>query len=178
MLTRDQAVQRAEELVPVVSIVPAEMARLYELAAMAPEGPAVEVGLYEGRSLLAWAPARAGRGQVYGVDIQPTALLRENVARSGYPIEILEGLSWEAWRQVPDGLGFVFIDADHTIDGFPKDLLPWAVKVKRGGILAVHDYGAGKGHWVVTPYTNWWQHFARWEDLGVTVYVQAYRRPG
>ena len=176
-MKRDEAVRRAEELVPVVSIMPAEMARLYELAAMAPAGPSVEVGLYEGRSLLAWAPARAGRGQVYAVEIAPTELLRGNIARSGYPIELVVGLSWEVWRQVPDGLAFCFIDADHTIDGFPKDLLPWAARIRPGGILAVHDYGAGKGHWVVTPYLDWWQRFARWEDLGVTVYVKALRRP-
>ena len=43
-----------------------------------------------------------------------------------------------------NSLDFVFIDADHSYEGVKKDILAWRPKVKKGGVLAGHDYG-----WVV-----------------------------
>lgn len=37
-------------------------------------------------------------------------------------------------------LDFVFIDADHRYEGVSRDIDAWAPKVKRGGILAGHDF--------------------------------------
>lgn len=39
-----------------------------------------------------------------------------------------------------DSLDFVFIDATHTYDAVKEDITAWLPKVKRGGILAGHDY--------------------------------------
>ena len=47
----------------------------------------------------------------------------------------------EASQQFADGsLDFVYIDADHSYKGCKRDILAWAPKVRRGGILAGHDY--------------------------------------
>lgn len=35
---------------------------------------------------------------------------------------------------------FVFIDADHREESVKKDILAWLPKVKKGGIIAGHDY--------------------------------------
>lgn len=35
---------------------------------------------------------------------------------------------------------FVFIDADHRYEGVKADILGWMPKVKKGGIIAGHDY--------------------------------------
>ncbi len=47
-----------------------------------------------------------------------------------------------------------------------------------GGIIAFHDYGKYRPEWVVTEYVNWWNHFARWPELGLVRRLKAFRRPG
>jgi hypothetical protein len=39
-----------------------------------------------------------------------------------------------------ESLDFVFIDADHSLEGISADLKCWHPKVKHGGILAGHDF--------------------------------------
>ena len=39
-------------------------------------------------------------------------------------------------------IDFVFIDADHSYEACKADILAWAPFVKRGGILAFHDFGS------------------------------------
>ena len=49
--------------------------------------------------------------------------------------------SQEAARLFPDNsLDIVFIDGDHSYEGTKKDILLWAPKVKKGGLLCGHDY--------------------------------------
>ena len=51
--------------------------------------------------------------------------------------------SVSAARIFPDeGVGFVFIDANHQYPGISADIAAWWRKVKQGGILAGHDYTA------------------------------------
>tara|TARA_R110000765_G_scaffold53245_1_gene106906 strand:+ start:54 stop:713 length:660 start_codon:yes stop_codon:yes gene_type:complete len=42
-----------------------------------------------------------------------------------------------------ESLDFVFIDAAHDMRNVLKDICGWLPKVKRGGIIAGHDYGGG-----------------------------------
>lgn len=37
-------------------------------------------------------------------------------------------------------LSFVYIDGDHSYEGCRRDILAWAPKVMRGGVIAGHDY--------------------------------------
>lgn len=39
-----------------------------------------------------------------------------------------------------ESLDFVFIDGDHTFDNVMLDIILWSRKVKKGGIVAGHDY--------------------------------------
>lgn len=39
-------------------------------------------------------------------------------------------------------LDFVFIDGMHTFDGCVTDLIKWCPKVRKGGMVALHDYCA------------------------------------
>ena len=56
-------------------------------------------------------------------------------------IRFVQGYSDEVARQFADeSFELVFIDADHTEEWVSRDLVAWAPKVKRGGILAGHDY--------------------------------------
>ncbi len=56
-------------------------------------------------------------------------------------LKILKKSSHEAALQFEDGyFDFVFIDADHVYERVKEDIDDWLPKVKKGGILAGHDY--------------------------------------
>ena len=42
-----------------------------------------------------------------------------------------------------ESLDAVFIDADHRYESVKADILAWMPKIKKGGILAGHDYMLG-----------------------------------
>ena len=44
-----------------------------------------------------------------------------------------------AWV-APGSLDLVFLDGDHTYDAVKEDIAAWLPKVRRGGVLAGHDY--------------------------------------
>lgn len=49
--------------------------------------------------------------------------------------------SLEAVETFADGsLDFVFIDGDHTFNAAVQDIIKWSSKVRKGGMVAVHDY--------------------------------------
>ena len=51
-----------------------------------------------------------------------------------------------------ESLDFVFLDADHSYEAVQKDIIAWWPKVRPGGFLAGHDYGAKwnfNGRWGV-----------------------------
>lgn len=53
--------------------------------------------------------------------------------------------SHKAADQFEDGsVDFVFIDADHEFENVKKDIYAWLPKVKKGGIIAGHDYVASQ----------------------------------
>lgn len=55
--------------------------------------------------------------------------------------DVRTGLSWEiAARYADKSLDFVFLDADHHYESIRKDIDAWLPKVKRGGIIAGHDF--------------------------------------
>lgn len=47
-------------------------------------------------------------------------------------------------------LDFVYIDGDHRFDYVMPDIIYWTHKVKRGGVIMVHDYVAGHGFGVMS----------------------------
>jgi hypothetical protein len=56
-------------------------------------------------------------------------------------IDIIVDFSVEAAKQFEDGyFDFVYIDADHSYKGVTEDLEAWYPKVRKGGMIAGHDY--------------------------------------
>jgi len=54
---------------------------------------------------------------------------------------VLRGISWDMAKEVTDGtLDMVYIDACHSYECVKKDLEAWTPKVKKGGIVAGHDF--------------------------------------
>lgn len=154
-----------------------QLAWIWCLAQVAPDGIAVECGVAHGGSLATWAAARIGRGPVIAVDTKFRAGVKERLAALKYTIEYLEIPSWEAPARIPGQVAFCFIDADHGETGFPQDIAVWPDKIMPGGILAFHDYGVAKPNVVVKRYTDAWQAKAKWLYLGQIGALIAFRRP-
>lgn len=58
-----------------------------------------------------------------------------------YGAKLIKKPSTEAAKDIPDeSLDFVFIDADHSYKFVKEDISVWTKKVRRGGIVAGHDY--------------------------------------
>lgn len=59
---------------------------------------------------------------------------------------IIRRASMDAVRDFRDGsLDFVYIDGDHSFKHVAEDIYEWTWKVKKGGIVAGHDYKANVG---------------------------------
>jgi predicted O-methyltransferase YrrM len=158
---------------------------LYDLALLAPNGPAVEVGVYQGGSVVTWAVARKGRGDLYAVDdwslknkpARNRHYFVSNMQKYNIEIEIVDGKSWLVADQVPDGLAFCFIDGDHSYYGIPHDVAVWPEKMVPGGIIVFHDYGVPNPFVVVKCIVDAWQAKVKWEHLGTTGSTIAFRKP-
>lgn len=55
-------------------------------------------------------------------------------------VHILRHFSHEAARLVPSDLDLVFIDGNHSYASVTTDLSLWTPKVRKGGVIAGHDY--------------------------------------
>lgn len=59
----------------------------------------------------------------------------------GLKITIIRKPSLEVVDKVKDEiLDFVYIDGDHSFDMAVRDIIHWSKKVRKGGIIAAHDY--------------------------------------
>jgi predicted O-methyltransferase YrrM len=158
---------------------------LYDLAAMAPDGIAVECGVYLGGSLVCWAAAREGRGQIVAVDnwssfnahSEGKQIFLDNLERYGIDARVLEVATCDAPALIDGEVSFCFIDSGHGEDGIPHDIKVWPDKIMPGGILASHDYGVWKPGVVVKREVDAWQAKAQWEYLGIVGALIAFRRP-
>lgn len=70
---------------------------------------------------------------------------RDRIHRHGNRAQIIRKESVAAVADVPDGLDFAFIDAEHDYDSVKSDIAAWWTKC---GLLICHDYG--KPEWGVT----------------------------
>lgn len=71
--------------------------------------------------------------------------VKQLLAPFGSRSQIVRKLSSEAAPMFRDGqLDFVYIDAQHHYEAVKEDIGLWFPKVKKGGILAGHDYLDGK----------------------------------
>tara|TARA_R100001530_G_C4268081_1_gene142344 strand:- start:16 stop:606 length:591 start_codon:yes stop_codon:yes gene_type:complete len=70
-------------------------------------------------------------------------LTMKNIEESGntQPANVLKMTTCEAAQLYEDGyFDLIFIDADHSYEGVKKDIETWYSKVKKGGVVAGHDF--------------------------------------
>jgi tetratricopeptide (TPR) repeat protein len=112
--------------------------------------------LWEGRVLYSVDPWREF-GQTEYIDVsnvpqqQQDALYLQTIRRL-IPFERRSAIwrltSKEAAEILPDdSIDLCYIDADHSYRGVSEDLRLWHPKVKRGGVLAGHDYVPDGNYW-------------------------------
>lgn len=137
-----------------------EPERLYEEAMKAP-GPIVEIGSYGGRSTCYLAAP--GMRRVWAVDPldheverattqghqtpgdDPWDYLVGNLEYVGVRerVTIVRGLSCDVADLVPDQIGLLFVDGDHSYQGVYTDLSLYAPRVVPGGVVMCHDWNFG-----------------------------------
>lgn len=87
-------------------------------------------------------------------------------ALADFNAEMIQKPSVEAAKDFePGSLDFVYIDAAHTFDNVMRDIIEWGGKVRRGGIVAGHDYCNSKNNGVKDAVLMW----AKWHNLEVNV---------
>lgn len=112
---------------------------------------AIEIGVYEGVNTVLIANQLGKNGKLFGIDPFFRGKLgicyHEQIARQqikqlllDQKIHIISKLSFDASADVPaSGIDFIFVDGDHSLEGIEKDWNLFSVKVKKGGIIALHD---------------------------------------
>ncbi len=149
-----------------------ERGYLFQLASDLPAGAKViEVGSWMGASTCFIAGGLKGAAKIYAVDnFQGLSTCGEDAAwynrhfRSlghNSTLEIFKknfadlGFNDRAEPVVSDSLAaaqqlaalkgqidFIFIDGDHSYEACKADILAWSPYVKRGGVIAFHDFGS------------------------------------
>jgi predicted O-methyltransferase YrrM len=65
---------------------------------------------------------------------------------SKYRTQIVKGFSTDVVKQFQDGsLDAVYIDANHELAHVIADIFEWSKKVRKGGVIAGHDYTLERG---------------------------------
>jgi predicted O-methyltransferase YrrM len=64
-----------------------------------------------------------------------------NIEPVKHQIKPVKALSWDGANYYTDkSLDFIFIDAAHDYESVKKDINAWFPKLKKGGVIAGHDY--------------------------------------
>lgn len=133
----------------------------------------------------AWAAYRGYREHVTQSKVDGLFAAAQERLRP-YNVTFMRSFSVEAARKVPDGsLDFAYVDANHTYPHVVADIAAWLPKVRKGGILAGHDYcrRGGKGYelHVIEAVQGWTQAYkvAPWFVIGSsTINEPGEQRPG
>lgn len=110
----------------------------------------VEIGVYEGFTTRILAEASDPDATIYGVDPFFTGrlgicwglLIAESYNRkhlASGKLKLVRTLSTEVRDRVPQAVDFVFIDADHSLEGIAADWAFWSARIEPDGIIALHD---------------------------------------
>jgi predicted O-methyltransferase YrrM len=104
-----------------------------------------EIGVFEGvySEILCKANPRL---KLYGIDSWTVRRYRQGYKKTlkrlkKYNVELIKKASLDAVKDFPNMFfDFVYIDASHKFDDVMRDIIEWSPKVKKGGIVAGHDY--------------------------------------
>lgn len=120
-----------------------EARALRALARRVPKGGTiVEIGLGCGESAALFLAATKGRhARVISVDSHPRReVLDRTIARGGHVIARTSRAAAQAYARTTAPIDLLFIDGGHSFHDAFNDVQAWVPLVRRGGIVALHDY--------------------------------------
>jgi len=142
---------------------------------------AVEIGVFEGVNTVIISQALDKNGKTYGIDpffrgalglSYHKMIARLHLKRNGVygKTQLIEKFSYDAADDISGLVDFIFIDGDHSYEGIRKDWQLFPDKLRKGGIMALHDtsIGPNDGNWVqdsVRYYNDVIKHDDRFEWL-------------
>jgi predicted O-methyltransferase YrrM len=118
----------------------------------------VEIGSYQGESTVLFAENLKFLDVLYAVDPWENGYATGDSCSDDYPMGVVEhnfDLRSKKYPQIKKqknfseifvnsiddlSLDFVYIDGNHSYESCKKDIEIWLPKVKKGGIIAGHDY--------------------------------------
>lgn len=118
----------------------------------------VELGAFHGRSLYYFIMESVKQRKtfkIYSVDtftFVPDIISYSELKKSFWDnligftdkFTLIEGNTWESAIMFQDNsVDFLFIDAGHDYDSAIRDITCWLPKMKKGSVMAGHDYGNG-----------------------------------
>jgi len=96
-------------------------------------------------SIDAWTPYKGYRDHVTQEKLDGF-LEKAKERMAPYDCELIKAFSMDAVKRFEDGsLDFVYIDGNHEFQQVTNDIAEWSKKVRKGGIVAGHDFRRGKG---------------------------------
>jgi len=109
-----------------------------------------EIGVFEGASTSVIAKQFSDDGVLYAVDpffpgrmgvCWGEVIARRQVKRANVVsrVKFIKALSYDAVKMIQEDFDFVFIDADHSLEGITRDWSDWSARIKQNGIIALHD---------------------------------------
>lgn len=135
---------------------------LYHIAKLSKATVTVEVGIgHWCNGVYALGKhAKEVDGIHYSIDIYHGWCDRAQIIKDFYqfPIEIICG---DSKKFKPPWMNFCYIDGDHSFDGVVGDIITYAPRVRRNGLLIFDDYG--KKHLKVTEAVNEMHDPKLWE---------------
>lgn len=128
----------------------ADVETLHRLARMLPDRAVVtNIGAGLGTSALAMLEARQDLF-ILSIDTMACRAEQKHLREAGlyglHRVARLLGKSYEIGEHWPWLVDMVFVDGGHDYESVRLDIETWIPKVKRGGIIAFHDYGPGGRH--------------------------------
>ena len=106
------------------------------------DGVIVEIGSRQGASMAIFGLTSDESVRVYCIDIEIVRELPINIKKYGLSgkVAILPGDSADVSKRWKLPIDFLFIDGGHSYENEMSDSEKWAPFVKKGGIVAWHDY--------------------------------------
>lgn len=110
----------------------------------------VEIGVFEGFTTQVLAERSDPDAVIYGVDPffsgrlgiswgEKIAVSYNSQHLASGKLKFVRRLSTEVADEVPSQVDYVFIDADHSLQGITADWAHWSERLAPGGIIALHD---------------------------------------
>ena len=106
----------------------------------------INIGAERGTSTLAMLEERPD-ATIFSIDVNPSEGEIQNIEKAGLDttkvIRIL-GRSQGVGRAWPFWFEFIWIDGDHRYLAVKEDIQVWLPKLRKGAIIALHDYFEGE----------------------------------